>query len=37
MQNTNNIVYEVILDGFVYRGTRKELTQIIREWRENHK
>lgn len=36
MKNSNDIIYEMILDGCVYRGTRAELTAIIVAYRENH-
>lgn len=34
-QMTDNQVYQVIIAGKVYRGTRSEIQQIIAEDREN--
>ena len=36
MKNFDNAIYEMVLDGCVYRGTRDELAAIIAEYRENH-
>jgi hypothetical protein len=36
MKNFDNAIYEMVLDGCIYRGTRDELAAIIAEYRENH-
>ena len=32
----NSEIFEVILDGIVYRGSKAYIQQVIAEWRENH-
>lgn len=40
MKNSNSQndsqVFECVLDGFVYRGSRSYIQQVIADWRENH-
>lgn len=36
MKNSNDVIYEMTLDGCYYRGTRDELAAILAEYRENH-
>jgi hypothetical protein len=36
MKNSNDVIYEMTINGILYRGTRDELSQIIADYRENH-
>ncbi len=36
MKKFNDPIYEMEIGGVVYRGSRSELTEILKEYRENH-
>lgn len=29
-------IYQVVIDGCVYRGSYEYIQQVVRDWRENH-